>query len=109
LVSELELELKGGCIGPLYRLAAELQALAPLWISPQSKSARGWHLRAGRTERAQPAQMPVLGRRARAADGLNEIVGGTLSHLMANIAPTLRGDAEGCTRCAWGSADLARR
>jgi triphosphatase len=93
-VSELELELKGGCVGPLYRLALQLQALAPLWISPESKSARGWHLRTSRPESAQRAQTPKLERLVRAAAGFHEILGGTLGHLMANIGPTLRGDTE---------------
>ena len=94
-VSELELELKAGHIGQMYRLAAELQVLAPLWISPESKSARGWHLRTGQTRGAQKAPTLDLRRRVRAADGFREIIEGTLGHLMANIGPTLRGDAEG--------------
>ncbi len=93
-VSELELELKGGRIGPVYRLAADLQALGPLWISPESKAARGWHLRTGQTEGAQLAQMPKLRRLVQAAAGFHDILGGTLGHLMANIGPTLRGDPE---------------
>jgi triphosphatase len=93
-VSELELELKGGCIGPVCRLAAELHTLAPLWISPESKATRGWHLRTGQTEGGQLAQMPTLGRLGQAAAGFHEILGGTLGHLMANIGATLRGDPE---------------
>ena len=93
-VSELELELKGGCIGPMYRLAAELQAMAPLWISPESKAARGWHLRTGQTEGGHLAQRPKLGRFVQAAAGFHEILDGTLGHLMANIGATLRGDPE---------------
>jgi triphosphatase len=46
-VSELELELKGGDLGPMYRFAVQLQTLAPMWISTESKAARGWHLRTG--------------------------------------------------------------
>ena len=94
-VSELELEMKGGRLGPMYRLASQLQHLAPMWISTESKSARGWHLRTGQTEGATEAQMPKLGRRVSAANGFREIIGGTLGHLTSNIAPTLRGDAEG--------------
>ncbi len=93
-VSELELELKGGCVGSMYRLAAELQALAPLWILPESKAARGWHLRTGQTEGGQLAQMPKLGRLAPAAAGFHDILSGTLSHLIANIGATLHGDPE---------------
>jgi triphosphatase len=95
LVSELELELKGGRIETVYRLGAELQAHAPLWISPESKSARGWHLRNGRVESAQKAFATEMDPRSRAADGFKKIIDGTLGHLMANIGPTLRGDAEG--------------
>jgi CHAD domain-containing protein len=91
----LELELKAGCIGPIYRLAAELQALAPLWISPESKSSRGWHLRNGQTEGAQKRSIPILRPSTQAADGLREIIDVTLGHLMANITPTLHGDVEG--------------
>jgi triphosphatase len=93
-VSELELELKEGCIGPVYRLAAELQALAPMWLSPESKAARGWHLRAGQTEGGQLAEMPKLGRLVQAAAGFHEILSGTLGHLTANIGATMRGDPE---------------
>jgi triphosphatase len=94
-VSELELELKSGDLGPMYRLAVRLQTLAPMWISTESKAARGWHLRTGQTEGAQEAQWPKLGRRVQAADGFHKIVGGTLGHLITNIGPTLRGDPEG--------------
>jgi len=93
-VSELELELKAGCTLGMYRLAAELQALAPLWISSESKAARGWQLLTGQTEGGQLAQMPKLGRLVQAAAGFREILGGTLGHLMANIGATLRGDPE---------------
>jgi len=94
-VSELELELKGGNLGALYRLATELLALTPLWISPESKSSRGWHLRTGQCAAAQSALTPALKRRAPAATGFHETLGGMLGHLMANIAPTLRDNAEG--------------
>jgi triphosphatase len=93
-VSELELELKNGCIEPVYRLAAELQTLAPLWISSESKAARGWHLRTGQTEGGHFGQMPKLGRHMQAAAGFRDILGATLGHLVANIGATLRGDPE---------------
>jgi triphosphatase len=94
-VSELELELKGGCRAPMYQLASQLQLLAPMWISTESKSARGWHLRTGQTEGTTEPKTPKLGRGVRAANGFCEIIGGTLGHLTSNIAPTLRGDPEG--------------
>jgi inorganic triphosphatase YgiF len=94
-VSELELELKAGRIGPIYRLAAELQTVVPLWISAESKFARGLQLHTGQMDGARPAQTIQLRRQVRAAHGFNEIIEGTLGHLLANIAPTLRGAAEG--------------
>ena len=93
-VSELELELKSGSILPVYQLAAELEALAPMWISAESKAARGWHLRTGQTEGGQLGQMPKLGSSVQAALGFREILGGALGHLVANIAATLHGDPE---------------
>ena len=95
LVSELELELKAGCIGPMYRLAIDLQALAPIWISPESKPARGWHLRTGQTPGIVHTQKPKLRRSVQAAAAFRVVLGGALGHLMANIGPTLRGSAEG--------------
>jgi triphosphatase len=95
VVSELELELKEGYLGPMYQLAAKLQLLAPMWISTESKSARGWHLLTGQTEGATQAKTPKLGRRLSSAEGFRQIIGGTLGHLTSNIAATLRGDAEG--------------
>ena len=94
-VSELELELKAGCIGPMYRLAIDLQALAPIWISPESKPARGWHLRTGQTPGIVHTQKPKLRRSVQAAAAFRVVLGGALGHLMANIGPTLRGSAEG--------------
>ena len=94
-VCELELELKRGGIGAVYALAATLQGLAPLWVSAESKAARGWFLRTGRAAGARVFEMPKLGPRRRAADAFNAIIAATLGHLMANIGPTLRGDSEG--------------
>jgi len=94
-VSELELELKAGCVAPIYRLAADLQTLVPLWISPESKAARGWRLLTGHMSEAQPARPPKLRRSVLAAPGFQVIIAGTLGHLMTNIGPTLGGAAEG--------------
>ena len=94
-VSELELELKCGSVGPLYRLAAELQSTAPLWLMSESKSARGWRLRTGQSEGAKLARRPKLKPKVAAAAGFRQLLDGTLGHLMANIGPTLGGDPEG--------------
>jgi triphosphatase len=46
-IRELELELKGGAPGPMYRLAAALQAEVPLTLGVESKAERGWRLCTG--------------------------------------------------------------
>lgn len=94
-VNELELELKAGSIGPMYRLAADLQTLARSWISPETKFARGLRLCTRQVDGAQIAQPTQLGRHVRAASGFHEIVSTALGHLTANVPPTLRGSAEG--------------
>ena len=94
-VNELELELKAGCVAPIYRLAANLQTRVPLWISPESKAARGWHLLTGHMQEARLARLPKLRRSVLATPGFQEIIAGTLGHLMTNIGPTLGGAAEG--------------
>ena len=94
-ISELELELKAGPPGPMYRLAATLQAAAPMWLSAESKATRGWHLRTGQTAAIHLATCPKLDAYADAADGFRDILGAALGHLTANIGPTLRGDPEG--------------
>ena len=94
-VSELELELKGGHVDPLYQLTADLHALAPFWISPESKASRGWRLQRGRGDGAQKAHAPRLGRNIGAAEAVHDIIGAGLGHLIANIGPTLQGDPEG--------------
>jgi len=94
-VSELEIELKSGSVGPLYRLAAELLSTAPLWLTSESKASRGWRLRTGQSEGAQLAQPPNLKRKVSAAAGFRQIAAAALGHLTANIGPTLGGDPEG--------------
>jgi inorganic triphosphatase YgiF len=48
-IRELELELHSGDAAPLYRLACELHAAAPLMIATESKGARGYRLASGKT------------------------------------------------------------
>lgn len=93
-VSELELELKGGHIKEVYRLAGELQALAPMWISGESKATRGWQLRTAQTEGARLLRMPKLEGDMPAPAAFHQLLGATLGHLVANIGSTLRGDCE---------------
>lgn len=93
-VCELELELKDGEVAALYRLALQLIETAPMWISAESKSARGWTLRNGHGDGAIVLPKPRFSKKTSAAAGLHQIIGALLGHLRDNIAPTLSGDPE---------------
>lgn len=93
-ICELELELMHGPVAPLYHLAKRLAALAPMWVSAQSKAARGWSLRNGHNGGAMHLPKAKIGKKVSVAAGLHQIIGALLSHLIQNIAPTLSGDPE---------------
>ena len=93
-ICEIELELKHGPVAPLYRLATRFTDLAPMWISAQSKAARGWSLRNGHGGGAIVLHKPKIGKKVSVAAGLHRMIGAMLSQLTANIAPTLSGDPE---------------
>ncbi len=94
-VSELELELKQGNPGALYRLAIELTAAVPLSLEPTSKAERGLRLRSG--ERPAPAKAPELSfaRDITAAEAFGEIVRSVLGHMLANTPAARISDPEG--------------
>ena len=93
-ICELELELKQGPIAPLYSLALRLLETVPMWISAQSKAARGWSLRNGTDGGALKLPKTSIGKKASVSAGLHQTIGALLSHLTANIASTLAGDPE---------------
>ena len=94
-VSELELELKQGNPGALYRLAIELTAAIPLALEPASKAERGLRLRSG--ERPAAAKAPALSfaRDITAAEAFSEIVRSILGHMLANMSAARISDPEG--------------
>ena len=94
-VHELELELREGTPGALYRLALALHAATPLAIEVDSKAARGYRLAEKKTLGAVEATLPTLAKKASAADGLRDIVANALGHLLANRAAAQAGDVEG--------------
>ena len=93
-IHELELELKQGPVAPLYRLAIRLAVTAPMWISAESKAARGWPLRNGRGNGPSVLRKQRIAKKASASAGLHQFIGALLGHLTTNIAPTLSGDPE---------------
>lgn len=94
-VRELELELRKGDPAPLYRLALELHAAAPLTLENESKAARGYRLKTGAKPAARKAEAVPLGRHASAAQAFQQILSTQLGHLLSNQAAALAGDAEG--------------
>jgi triphosphatase len=94
-VSELEIELEGGDVGPLYRLGAALLSRAPLWLISESKASRGWRLLSGQNEGAHLARPLKIKQKLSADLGFRQIFAATLGHLVSNIGPTIRGDPEG--------------
>jgi inorganic triphosphatase YgiF len=94
-VHELELELKEGPIGPLYRLALELHADLPLRLGVESKAARGDRLRTGQQPAATKTPKPTLDRQVGAIDGFRAIGLAALNGLLANQAAAAAADAEG--------------
>lgn len=94
-VSELELELKGGAPGPLYRFALDLHAGIPFTIGSESKAARGFRLRTGETPAAVKAGEVALAGGMTAAEGAKIVVGAALGHLLGNEPAAAAGAAEG--------------
>ena len=93
-ICELELELERGPVAPLYRLAIRLAVLAPMWVSAQSKAARGRSLCNGHDGGAVALPKAKIGKKVPVSAGLHQIIGALLSHLTTNTAPTLSGDPE---------------
>lgn len=95
-VSELELELKGGTPGPLYRLALDLHGAVPFTIGAESKAQRGQRLRTGEAPRpVEDGPGPTLDADAPAAEAMRRIVGAELGHMLANQPAAAAGDVEG--------------
>lgn len=94
-VNELELELKSGSPGALYRLALELAQAAPLMFEPAGKVERGARL-AGRKGREPIKHGAVaLDRSMTGAQAFRCIVSGAVGHLRRNLEPAARGHPEG--------------
>lgn len=94
-VHELELELREGTPGALYRLALALHAASPVAVEVESKAARGYRLLEGSAPHADKPEPPTFDKKVRAVDGMRDIVANGLSHLLMNRAAALAGDAEG--------------
>ncbi len=94
-VDELELELRSGSLAALYQLAIRLLETVPMHLAPESKSARGYRLRAGRPAEAFHAPKLLLPPKIRANAALRDIAGAHLGAVLANIAAAEGENAEG--------------
>ena len=92
---ELELELKAGRPGQLYRLALDLNGAVPLALSVESKAERGHRLATGAASDTRKAGALDLPRGLAAEEGFRRIVGAALAHLVANHPAAADGQAEG--------------
>jgi inorganic triphosphatase YgiF len=94
-VHELELELRNGTPGALYRLALALLAATPLTVEVESKAARGYRLMDKSVPRPEKPKAVELGRKVRGVEGLRTIIANGLGHLLANQPSAVGRDAEG--------------
>jgi triphosphatase len=94
-ISELELELKRGKAGDLFKLAHEMGKLAPATLSLKSKSERGYDLIENAPAAAVRAEKIRVQRGMRAADAFRTIGQSVLRHIAANEAAVKGSDSEG--------------
>ena len=96
-ICEVELELKDGAVGPLFRLAADLAGLAALRLGPDSKSERGYALL---TESGPPSLEAdvVIPADARIGDVFPMLLSAACRNIVAELSGAGRGDVEGVHR-----------
>jgi triphosphatase len=101
-ISELELELKRGKAGDLFKLAREMGKLAPATLSLKSKSERGYDLIEDAPAQAARTEKILLRRGMSTADAFRTIGRSVLRHIAANEAAVRRSDSEGVHRMRVG-------
>jgi len=94
-IRELELELKGGPAGPMFRLAAELARVAGLRFGPESKSDRGYALLTDAPPPRAAAAEPAFGHDPTLDDAVPMLLGAGCRDLAADLSSAARGDVEG--------------
>ncbi|MCL2429365.1 MAG: CHAD domain-containing protein [Alphaproteobacteria bacterium] len=94
-VNECELELKQGPRLPLYRFAIDLHGAVPMWINPESKSARGYRLRTGESPAPRHAGKLRLTPKLRLKQAFSLTVTRCLGHILDNVAAADAMEIEG--------------
>ncbi len=90
-ISELELELKSGSPGQLFKLALALLDIVPLEVEQTSKAEYGYLLFAAVRQSPSKADLPVFSASARLEDALKQLVAACLAHIQANLSGALLG------------------
>src|SRR3984957_13643096 len=101
-ISEIELELKRGKAGDLFKLAREMGKLAPATLSLKSKSERGYDLIEDAPVQAAHAEKILLRRGMSPIDAFRIIGRSVLRHIANNEAAVRRSDSEGVHRMRVG-------
>jgi inorganic triphosphatase YgiF len=94
-VHELELELKEGTPGPLYRLALALHSDLPLRMEQEAKATRGYRLRTGRSASSQKTGAPDLDGQSPIAVAFQQVVDAGVGPLLGNQPAAVEGHPEG--------------
>jgi inorganic triphosphatase YgiF len=94
-VSELEIEVKDGPLGPAYRLALDLARGNVLRLGTESKADRGYRLISGRTAGPEKSYAAMLTKHASLQDAIAPACGTALAQFTANITAAEAGDVEG--------------
>src|SRR5262245_54063426 len=94
-LAEVELELKSGSIGDLFRTARTVAQLVPARLALKAKSQQGYDLITDQPTAAVSADKITLPRKATLATAFQEIGRSTLHHVAANEPAVLAGLPEG--------------
>jgi triphosphatase len=94
-IAELELELKRGKAGDLFKLAREMVQLVPATLALKSKSERGYDLLENKPAEAVPAETISVQNGMSVADAFRTIGRSTLRQIAGNEAAVGRSDSEG--------------
>ncbi len=97
-LGEVELELKGGPVEPMLRLAADLAGRAALRIGPEAKSERGYALLTDALPPRLDAADLVLPKGVVLRDAFPRMLGAASRDFAADLAGAGRGDVEGIHR-----------
>lgn len=97
-IFEVELELKDGAAGPLFRLAADLARLAALRLGPDSKSERGYALLTDAGPPPLGATALVIADDARLGDVFPKLLSAACRDIAAELSGAGKGDIEGIHR-----------